>query len=544
MMRFSVPFLLLGLVAAAWPSSARAGKVKDLVTPANKPPDLTELLPEGWSPSPELSSNYLPGLIVRDMTASGGGHQDWMPNCFAAAPRTGDYGESEVTSRLMAGASLPAVGKANVKIVKHVKFASPHHVSVGEAEMKPTPDCMESLKERSADVELLKQLYVVKEALQARITHQVCYKLDAKGAWVAEASAKVACKQQSQEPVTFAIRKRHLNDVPAFKKLFIQQAVVSAMRPNPPPGMIVRFESDPPGAQVVVNNEPMADCITPCSRELRAGVHSVSFVKEKYRQRQHRVEIKEKNQLVRFPLDPTFRQLTILSRPEGVPISIDGEPFGTTPILKREVSRETHKVQITGQCFINKHWIIGPKQTELEFEAKPQRVQLDLRAKKDANDVAAKIYVDGRFKEETAARLSVPRCIDELRVEYEGAVAHVDPKKILNAPPAGIQELVEIPTKGTLKPNDSYKPTPGSRLDDSNRWGARQTLFATGGTMVVASVVTTMLSYQKAASLNTAGSEWDQAQMINTIGWIGIGVGSGMVGLGFTVDPSDDGGGR
>ena len=100
---------------------------------------------------------------------------------------------------------------------------------------------------------------------------------------------------------------------------------------KPLPGLL-SIESDPPGAQVLIDGDPVG--ITPLSAlPVEAGEHQLMVQLERYLPLEQALEItgRQLPQDLAIILDPAWAEVTVNSQPEGAEILVDGESAGTTP---------------------------------------------------------------------------------------------------------------------------------------------------------------------------------------------------------------------
>ncbi len=108
---------------------------------------------------------------------------------------------------------------------------------------------------------------------------------------------------------------------------------------------VVAFESDPSGAMVEVDGQPVGE--TPCSRAMVPGIYKVGVKKVRYVAHEQTLEVKSgATPKVAAVLTPDFGWLTVESDPTGLPATLDGESVGATPLTAREVAPGPHEIVI------------------------------------------------------------------------------------------------------------------------------------------------------------------------------------------------------
>ena len=84
---------------------------------------------------------------------------------------------------------------------------------------------------------------------------------------------------------------------------------------------VVEFKSIPEGAEVSVDGIEL--CLTPCSRELQYGKHTVSYSKKDFTPIQEDVIIDEKSSEIRWTLNDKFGSLVIKNLPKGSTVRVN-----------------------------------------------------------------------------------------------------------------------------------------------------------------------------------------------------------------------------
>jgi formylglycine-generating enzyme required for sulfatase activity len=184
---------------------------------ASEIPALARLLEKaGWTPTPEMSGIFEPGIVFTD---SGFSHSVLTSTCFETSARESTYTATEVITQLQAGVSVGVAGVGRVSVegelVKKVKFGAPVHASVDYLALVPTDTCRGQLG--SLPPATIDASYVVQEVLKAEIAEQTCGRVDGSGRFVglgaADASLASACAQASLEPVAVGYRTVPLRDL-------------------------------------------------------------------------------------------------------------------------------------------------------------------------------------------------------------------------------------------------------------------------------------------------------------------------------------------
>jgi len=179
---------------------------------------------------------------------------------------------------------------------------------------------------------------------------------------------------------------------------------------------LVSFQSTPAGAMVMVDGK--AACQTPCSKAVPAGSHRVAMHLPQYAARERTVRFVDK-QRVRWRLEPEFALVSVRTRPEGVPIKLDGKLI--TAHDRHRVSAGAHVIEAGDSCHASHNKTVVFKRGERrEVVLRPaQRPAAVLVAARAAHgDVRASVYVDGRKVGTTFNTLKVPMCSRILEVRH------------------------------------------------------------------------------------------------------------------------------
>jgi len=173
---------------------------------------------------------------------------------------------------------------------------------------------------------------------------------------------------------------------------------------GPASGVVVAFESEPPGAVVMLDGKLLCQQ-TPCSKLLAPGRHALELQKENYLPVKEQVRLSKETKTVRRTLTPDFGWLTVNSTPTGLPVTLDGKPLGTTPVKKRRVGSGPHRVLVTALAYYHKgkEVVIGRgEHEEIDVAPSPRQGALEVFAQDQrGNDLVAAVTVDGRKVGET-----------------------------------------------------------------------------------------------------------------------------------------------
>ena len=184
---------------------------------------------------------------------------------------------------------------------------------------------------------------------------------------------------------------------------------------------VALFESDPAGALVEIDGQPVGE--TPCKRALRVGVYQIGFKKVRYLAHTQALEVKSGAvPKVSATLMPDFGWLTVESDPPGLPLTIDGESAGRTPLAAREIDTGPHDVLVSSESYNaeGRHVVIDRGEREFVRVAPvPRNGGIKVIATDAAGNAATgRVLVDGR--EVGKAYQPVTLIIGKHRVEVTG----------------------------------------------------------------------------------------------------------------------------
>ncbi len=104
----------------------------------------------------------------------------------------------------------------------------------------------------------------------------------------------------------------------------------------------VEFLTDPPSAQVVVDDDPAKACTTPCTLSLPAGRHTLSASLSGFGRAQRIFNLPQDKSLF-LTLSRRVGTLVITSAPSGSTVVVDGRNYGVTPVTAH-LSPGEHRV--------------------------------------------------------------------------------------------------------------------------------------------------------------------------------------------------------
>ena len=164
-------------------------------------------------------------------------------------------------------------------------------------------------------------------------------------------------------------------------------------------GVIVAFQSEPAGAVVLLDGKVLCQA-SPCSKLVTSGSHRLEFQLESYLPVRESIAVSERTASVDRKLTPDFGWSTVNSTPPGLGITLDGRPWGSTPVVRRQVSSGPHQVLVSDPSHYDKGREVIVERGEHEeidvvLAERQGGIQVLARDQKE-NDLRAKVYVDGQ----------------------------------------------------------------------------------------------------------------------------------------------------
>lgn len=173
--------------------------------------------------------------------------------------------------------------------------------------------------------------------------------------------------------------------------------VTEPWQPREGGDVVVRFESEPSGAMIEIGDQLL--CETPCSQALQPGSYSVAMKMTRHLTRREVVQIRRGMSPLHWSLEPNFGWLTVTSDPPGIPVGINGEHFGQTPLHKRELQPGVYDVLIQDPHYheAGERVIIERGETEeVELIPTPRQGAIKIEARDlGGNAIDTEVYVDG-----------------------------------------------------------------------------------------------------------------------------------------------------
>lgn len=165
---------------------------------------------------------------------------------------------------------------------------------------------------------------------------------------------------------------------------------------------VVQFESDPPGAMVLLDGQVIHGKVTPFSIEVVVGLTDISMQRERYLPHTEMIDIRSGHGLetIAWTLEPNFGWLSITSEPAGLQVKIDSTDRGTTPLTDLELSPGGYEVRIDDpQYYATWENIVLQRgiHKSIAFDPTPREGGLQISAiDGKSNAIAAEVKVDGQ----------------------------------------------------------------------------------------------------------------------------------------------------
>ncbi len=206
-----------------------------------------------------------------------------------------------------------------------------------------------------------------------------------------------------------------------------RQSVVATLTPSWAP---VTFTTEPPGAEVLVDGEPVGT--TPLEAELTAGTREVEVRLRGYNAWRNRINVvaAEPQNVPPIRLTQADGRVELVTTPSEASVSVDGEFRGRTPLTLALRPGRSHRVTLSKPGY-------EPVTQQLSVEADSgRRVAVELVAQYGEVDVAsapegAEVWVDGRREGTTPLRLTLsalPHSVEVRQAGYAPRSAEITPR--------------------------------------------------------------------------------------------------------------------
>jgi hypothetical protein len=183
---------------------------------------------------------------------------------------------------------------------------------------------------------------------------------------------------------------------------------------------VVRFESTPPGAVVLVDGDLLCSS-TPCSKRLEVGSHRVAMQAENYYPASKGITVKSGMGPVALSLDATFALLTVTTKPVGLGLLLNGKKVGEQGLRARQLEPGVYEVHVNARCYLRsgKRVVLEEGQERaVELVAKQRKAGLKVEVEdKEGNALDGRVVVDGRNLGDAPGPFELPFCSQKVEVK-------------------------------------------------------------------------------------------------------------------------------
>ncbi|MGB5198732.1 MAG: PEGA domain-containing protein [Sedimenticolaceae bacterium] len=201
----------------------------------------------------------------------------------------------------------------------------------------------------------------------------------------------------------------------------------------------VRIASEPPGATVTVDGEPIG--VTPLDTELLQGSHSLEFTLEKHKALSLQQQIIAGKDLIldAIRLQPLDGHLVLSSDPAAASVSVDGVFHGTTPVTLALTADVEHKFRLSKpgyQHFDTQLTLAADEEKSLNARLQPEYGIVFVTAR----PADATLRVDGREVGQATQRLQLTTRSHSLEFSKPGYVS----RTVRVTPRVGSSQNVDV----------------------------------------------------------------------------------------------------
>ena len=184
---------------------------------------------------------------------------------------------------------------------------------------------------------------------------------------------------------------------------------------------LVTFRSDPPGAVVKVNGASFAPSagMTYVKRKLRLNqTYTVTMELPMHLSKTQQVRITADKLTVQFALEANYANFDLTSAPSGLPVLIDGDAAGNTPV-HAQLEAGPHTIAIEHPCFAPYSLDLNIQRgadVSKNYNAKRLEAMVNVEVHGPGGDlVDATLFADDREIGSTDKAQIVPKCTRELK---------------------------------------------------------------------------------------------------------------------------------
>ena len=186
---------------------------------------------------------------------------------------------------------------------------------------------------------------------------------------------------------------------------------------------VVRFESTPPGAVVLVDGDLLCPS-TPCSKRLGLGSHRVAMQAEGYHPAKSDVRVESGMGPVALDLKASFALLSVTTRPAGLGLLLNGKPVGKAGLDGRKLEPGAYELLIDDRCYLRGGQRVVLKEgderrLDLVGAARKSGLKVDV-VDSEGNDLEGAVWVDGAKLGAAPGPFEVPFCSKKVEVRSGG----------------------------------------------------------------------------------------------------------------------------
>ncbi|MGD8957890.1 MAG: PEGA domain-containing protein, partial [Chromatiaceae bacterium] len=201
----------------------------------------------------------------------------------------------------------------------------------------------------------------------------------------------------------------------------------------------VRIASEPPGATVTVDGEPIG--VTPLDTELLQGAHNLELTLEKHKPVALQQQVIAGKDLIldAIRLQPLDGRLVLSSDPEAASVSVDGVFRGTTPVTLALTADVEHKFRLSKpgyQHFDTQLTLTADEERSLNARLQPEYGIVFITAR----PADATLRVDGREVGQATQRLRLTTRSHSLEFSKPGYVS----RTVRVTPRVGSSQNVDV----------------------------------------------------------------------------------------------------
>jgi hypothetical protein len=187
---------------------------------------------------------------------------------------------------------------------------------------------------------------------------------------------------------------------------------------------VVRFESTPPGAVVLLNGDLLCSA-TPCRKRVEAGSYRVSMQMERYHPASQDVVVKSGMSAVAVSLKRKFARLTVTTKPPGLAILLNGKKVGESGLQSRELDPGAYELLVDERCYLRSGERVVLKEGQdrtVEIVAKQRKTGLRVDVEDSAGNVLdGQVWVDGENLGDAPGPFELPLCSQKVEMKSAGA---------------------------------------------------------------------------------------------------------------------------